>query len=231
MKAFGMFSALMAVIAGTAVAVKPGDSRMDVVNELGAPAGFIRFGNEETLYFDRGQVQMQNGKVVDFELISVAQLQERREAVARARAAQAALTAEQRAQLKTEGEAALQTLLADHDFAVASAAVQVARWREFMQKYPDVAVSQYYLPALKRWEEEQARAVQEQRIAALEQRVQEVEQRAMQNDASKWQYPAYYVMQPPLWYPSYFPGSSYHHGSPPGPVRSHGTAGGTSISF
>lgn len=198
----GLLAALLC--GGAAVAVQPGDTRLSVIAELGAPTGFIRAGKEETLYYDRGSVQLQGGKVVDFELISPAQLRERQAAAEKARVALAARTAEQRAQLKTEGEMALKLLLADPDFAQASATVQVARWREFMQRYPDVPVAAYYLPALKRYAAEQAHAAQEQRLAALEDRMQAAEQQALLNDTRPMQYPDGYLGQSTIFYPPTF---------------------------
>ena len=196
---------LAALLWGGAVeALQPGDTRMSVITELGAPKGFIRAGKEETLYYERGTVQLQDGKVVDFEIISPEQLRTQQAAAEKARAELAVRVAQLRAQLKLEGESALKKLLADPDFVQATAAVQVARWREFMKKYPDVAVAEYYLPALKRYEEEQVRAAQEQRIAVLEQRVQDAEQRALQNDSRKWQYPDYYIGQSTMFYPPAF---------------------------
>ena len=66
-------------------------------------------------------------------------------------------------------------------------------------------MSEYYLPALKRLETEQARNAQDQRLAVLEQRVQEAEQRALQNDTSKMQYPSVYIIRPSLFYPPMLP--------------------------
>jgi hypothetical protein len=214
----GLLAALL--WGGAAAAMQPGDTRMSVVAELGAPTGFIRAGKEETLYYDRGHIQLQNGKVVDFELISPEQLRAKQAAAEKARVEQAARMAEQRAQLKAEGETALKRLRADPDFAQASAGAQVARWREFMKKYPDVAVAEYYLPALKRFEAEQARAAQEQRIATLEQRVQAAEQRVLMNDTRRMQYPDYYLVQPSIYYPRAFPlPGPPHHTQPQGPSR------------
>lgn len=187
-------------LAGVAGAIKPGDTRTAVVEELGAPTSTIRLGKEETLYYERGRVQLLDGKVASFEIISPEQLRERQAAAEKARAEQAARLAQWRAQLKLEGEAALKQLLADPAFVSATAAMQVARWREFMRKYPDVPVTGYYLPALKRLEEEQTSQAQEQRIASLEQRVQDAEQRVLMNDTRKMQYPSVYIIQPSVWY-------------------------------
>jgi len=214
----GLLAALLC--GGAALALQPGDTRLSVIAELGAPTGFIRAGKEETLYYDRGHVQLQAGKVVDFEIISPAQLRERQAAAEQARVALAARTAEQRAQLKAEGETALRQLLADPEFAQASATVQVTRWREFMQRYPDVPVAAYYLPALKRYAEEQAHAAQEQRLAALEERVQEAEQRALLNDTRPMQYPDNYLGQPAFFYPPAFRFPDRPpHDLPQGPTR------------
>ncbi len=218
----GLLAALLA--GGTAVALEPGATRTSVIAELGSPTGLIRAGQEETLYYERGHVQLKNGKVVDFEIISPEQLRERQAAAEKARVALAARTAEYRARLKIEGEAALKTLLADTNFTQLSAAVQAASWREFMKKYPDVPVTAYYLPALKRFEEEQARAAQEQRLAALEQRVQDAEQRVLMGDIRKMQYPDYYLNPPLIYYPPAYrlPGSPQNnppHDPPHGPTR------------
>lgn len=191
---------IVLMLGGVAEAVKLGDSRMDVVAELGAPAGFIRYGKEETLYYERGTIQMQNCKVANFEIISPEQLRKKKAAETQARVIQAAKAAELRAQLKTEGESMLAKLLADPDFVNASATVQVIRWREFMKKYPDVPVSEYYLPTLKRYEEDQTQQARDQRIADLEKRVQEAEQRVLMNDTRKMQYPSLYIIQPTMWY-------------------------------
>ncbi|MCX7008843.1 MAG: hypothetical protein NTY53_16625 [Kiritimatiellaeota bacterium] len=219
----------------TVDAIKLGDARMDVVAELGAPTGFIRAGKDETLYYERGTIQLQNGKVVNFEIMTPEQLRERQAAAERIRAEQTERLVQLRAQLKTEGEAALKKVLADPDFVNAAPAAQVARWREFMKKYPDVPVGEYYLPALKRYEEEQAHTAQDQRIAALEQRLQEAEQRAMLNDTRRMQYPSLYVIQPSVWYRPPFgidgaPRREHTHG----PQRSSGTSGltgGVTFSF
>jgi len=68
-------------------AVKPGDSRQAVVDELGKPLGFIGRGDEEYLYYERGTVQLKDGKVLTAELISPEQAREQREAAERARVA------------------------------------------------------------------------------------------------------------------------------------------------
>jgi hypothetical protein len=234
MKTFFKLVLLAALACGDAAqAVKLGDSRMDVVAELGAPTGFIRCGKEETLYYERGSLQLQDGKVVNFELLSPDQLRAKKVAEAKARAEQAARVAELRAQLKTEGESVLAKLLADPDFVNAGSAVQVARWREFMKKYPDVPVSEYYLPTLKRYEEEQAQQARDQRIADLEKRVQDAEQRVLLNDTRQMQYPSLYIIQPSMWYrpPCGIHGAP-RRDHPPGPLRSSGgLTGGVSISF
>lgn len=221
MKANLMLGLLAALLwGGTAQALQPGNTRLQVIAELGAPTGFIRAGKEETLYYERGTVQLRDSKVVDFEIISPEQLRVRQAAAEKARAEQAERTALWRAQLKVEGEAVLNKMLAEPGLALAPAAVQVERWREFMKKYPDVPVAEYYVPVLKRLESEQAREAQEQRIAALEQRVQDAEQRALQNDPGKWQYPDYYYYPTAIFTPSlYGPLGPRPHEPPHGPTR------------
>lgn len=213
MKALKVIGMLVGVWgAASAWGVKPGDTRIDVIAELGAPQGFIRIGSEETLYFERGNIQLVAGKVTACDLISPEDVRERRLTAEHVQAEQARLAKETRARLKVEGEAALKTMLADPEFIAAGPDIQVARWRDFMQKYPDVPVAEYYLPALKRYEESQTIASQAQRIAELEWRVQQAEYKAqtMADDAQRfWQYPPYYIyaQQPFGWY---LPGHRTH---------------------
>ena len=214
MKAGLIITLALSMLGATrAWAVRPGDTRVDVVTELGKPTGFIRIGNEETLYFERGSVQLRGGKVVTADLISAEEVRERRLAAERAEAEQARVAAETRARLKVEGEAVLKVMLADPEFIAAGPEIQVARWRDFMQKYPDVPVAEYYLPALKRYSEIQTHGAQDQRIAELEWQVKQAEYKAqtMVDDAQYyWQYPPFYIVsQQPwsLWY------SSRHHGA------------------
>jgi hypothetical protein len=228
----GLLTALL--LGGAAGAVKLGDTRLDVVADLGAPTGFVRCSKEETLYYERGTVQLLNGKVVNFEIISTEQLRERKAAEEKTRAALLAKAAEQRAQLKTEGESVLAKLLTAPDFVNAGAAVQVARWREFMKKYPDVPVAEYYLPTLKRYEEEQAQQARDQRIADLEKRVQDAEQRVLMSDTRQMQYPSLYIIQPSMWYrPPCGINGAPRREHPHGPLRSSvgGLTGNVSFSF
>ena len=94
-------------------------------------------------------------------------------------------------------------------------------------------VSEYYLPTLNRYEEEQAQQVRDQRIADMEKRVQDAEQRVLLNDTRQMQYPSLYIIQPSMWYrpPCGIHGAP-RRDHPPGPLRSSGgLTGGVSISF
>jgi hypothetical protein len=81
---------LMGLVVGATVglsawAVKPGDSRQAVTEELGPPQGRIQSGDQEILYYERGTVQFKDGKVVNSELISTDQVREQHEAAKQAR--------------------------------------------------------------------------------------------------------------------------------------------------
>lgn len=102
-----------------AIEINVGDARDEVLNALGEPDGVVVFGDTEVLYFRRGQVDIQDSKVIrhtilseeDFEALKAKREQERllraREAERqRAQAAAAQAEEQSRAVKDPEKEAA-----------------------------------------------------------------------------------------------------------------------------
>ena len=80
--------------------IEKGDTRAFVIEMLGEPEGLMGNADYEILYFERGQVVLEGGKVVSAELVSEAEAAQRkvarvREAEARQRAADEALRRQQ----------------------------------------------------------------------------------------------------------------------------------------
>ncbi len=165
--------------AHVSAAVQMGDTRDAVLGELGSPLGIVRLDEAEILYFERGSVELRDGKVVRADVMSPQELKERREREAHAREVNARIEAEQRVRRVAEGEAVLKQWLASPDFLAESPRVQVERWCEFMIRYPEVSITEHYGAALERLEGEMEQELQERRIAELEQRVAEAEARAL----------------------------------------------------
>ena len=170
--------AALAMTAAGGWAVAPGDSREAVFAELGQPTGLIQTTDGELLYFARGSVELRAGKVVKADLVSEEALRQRRQAEAAARAQRAKGDVVRRAQLKAEGEAVMKQWLADPDFLTADPEVQVARWQDFMRRYPDVPAAGHLVAAQKRLEARQAGQAHDRKLAELESRTQQAEQRA-----------------------------------------------------
>ncbi|HWZ95554.1 MAG TPA: hypothetical protein VNW30_10195 [Opitutaceae bacterium] len=146
----------------------PGDSLADVQAALGAPIGQAQLGNKLILDYERGQVQLVDGKVIDFNFLSP-------KAFAAQQAQQKADEAKA-VQLKAQHIAEEQALkaqkLADPNFTSAPPAYQVSFWQDFRRRYPEVSCDDEYKLALARQQEA------EQKVAALEARVADAEDRA-----------------------------------------------------
>jgi hypothetical protein len=70
MKTIAFLLLLAAPVLAYATEIHPGDSFTDVQAALGAPQGQIQLANKLVLVYDRGQVQLVDGKVTDSNLIS-----------------------------------------------------------------------------------------------------------------------------------------------------------------
>jgi hypothetical protein len=179
-----------------ALSISVGDTADEVVSELGPPDRLIQINNSQTMYFERGIVEIADDLVISADLISEAALVKRleREAVERAiREEELRIQRERRMQ---EGAEALELKLEDSNFISASAAKRLAYWREFRRKYPEIAMPEDYFVALREREFEL-------REAGLEQRVRDLEARAARAQAA-----------PPEQYQVSYSSSPYYVSSP-----------------
>lgn len=146
-----------------------GDERLTVLETLGQPEGRIEMGEFERLFYDRGEVQLREGRVTRIELISEAAAEARREQLARA--------SESR---RVRGEAAKANRLTDPEFRARPAAERYAFWRDFRREFPEVDVFVQYTEAKAAAEADAERQRTADRLASVERRVAEAEFRARQ---------------------------------------------------
>ena len=166
-----------------AAEIRPGDNLEQVRVTLGTPRGQAESGGRLLLYYERGEVELQDGVVTRVALLS----RDAHEAESARRAAEAQRLREadeiRRARLRTEGEALKARQLADPDFRRASPARQVAFWEDFVRRYPDVPGHEELLLARLRFAEQQEQERKEaentERLARLEARLAESEARAL----------------------------------------------------
>ncbi|HZP59575.1 MAG TPA: hypothetical protein VFB27_04565 [Opitutaceae bacterium] len=147
-----------------------GDSLEEVRSALGEPRGQARLDGRLVLFYDRGEVELVDGRVTNSDFLSsedFAALQ-----------AQHAAEAERAAQVRAEGEALKAKKLADPAFASAPPAYQVAFWEDFHRRYPQVSCDDEYNLALARRQEELDKQAHDQNVTDLQNRATEAENRA-----------------------------------------------------
>lgn len=170
MKARCFLSAGICLVASLAAAVGVGDSYEQVVAELGMPSGLMEVGSLTWLQFERGLVKLVDDRVVEVRLLSPEELRAQR-------------LREQQAQARrlADGRAWKQATLSDPAFRAESGAHQLAFWRDFRIRYPEIPVHEEYAAAWERYEIEQAIASrdreQRERERAQEERIRELEER------------------------------------------------------
>jgi hypothetical protein len=179
MKTLAILLLLAAPMLAHATDVHPGDSLDDVQSALGMPNGHAQIDNNLTLFYDRGQVQLVDGKVTRLDLLSP-------EAFAAQQAQQKAddaRNAQLRAQNTAEGQALKAQKLSDPAFAAESPADQLSFWQTFSLRYPEVPSADAYNIALARQQEQLAAqerdrevTAQQQEIAAQQQRIADQQQ-------------------------------------------------------
>lgn len=127
--------------------IEEGDTRPFVIEILGEPDG--RLGNDkfETLYYDRGTVEFADGKVTSFDLVSEREAFERETARLRKQEERQRTAAAAKEERIKDGQAVLKSKLADKEFAATPPSEQVAYWKAFKQKYPEINVSKQLAPA------------------------------------------------------------------------------------
>ncbi|HWA27317.1 MAG TPA: hypothetical protein VG734_16810 [Lacunisphaera sp.] len=172
---------MIALAAGSPLAageIGPGATLAEVHATLGLPRGRAQAGGKDILYYERGEVVLQNGRV---EHVALRTPEEHAVLVAREDRRRDEREA-RRAKSLAEGTALRDAKLADPEFKHAPAAYRVAYWEDFARRYPEVTCAEQLAIAriqlkeqvaqeLARQEEERMRRTElEERLAATERR-------------------------------------------------------------
>ena len=187
--------------------VKIGDTYQQVIDQLGDPQGEIKSGTYQLLSFDRGRVELRNGKVAKTEILSDEQVEKKRLLAEKKLAEAERKFAAEREQRIAEGTTVHAAKLADEEFMVSPAADRVAFWQNFKKLYPEVPLGDEYTAALRELEQDYAaRRIErerQQQISDLEQRVADAEARA--DRAEQHQSPVVVYDTPSIYggYPAY----------------------------
>lgn len=156
--------------------IEIGDSRDSVIADIGEPGGFMASGDMETLFYKRGTVMLERGKVISVQIRSAEKqkqieaeklqaLDDEREAKDRARKAHI-----------EKGRAEKRRLLESEEFKSLPPHERLAQWRSFQHTYPDVSIEE-----ILKTEGREARGADTEevtaRIGKLEQQILEVQKK------------------------------------------------------
>ena len=146
-----------------------GDGRKQVIRVLGQPQGAMRTAGKEVLYYSRGLVNLEHGKVDQVDLLSEAELVVfKRQIALREEIKQLEEEAARRVKI-AQGREQRDRILADETFETRPASSRLHAWDMFKRRFPDVPVdASSYQRALEQIREQQAReqAVLQQKQAA-----------------------------------------------------------------
>lgn len=133
-------------------ALSPGDSADSVRKELGRPDGQIEIGPNRILFYERGEVVLNNDRVAKHNVMTEMEFAEESQRAAERKALLLQLAEERRLQREAEGLALKQSKLDDATFAGRSAAERVTFWRTFQKRYPMVPIDMELNSALAEYE-------------------------------------------------------------------------------
>ena len=176
--ALGLVSSLC--VAGE---VRFGDSQEAVISVLGQPHGYIQTESQTVLFYERGSVELEDGRVVSAKLISPDAAEARR----LERMRQDELARQAAVRRAVEGRSLRDRKLSDPSFLALPANSRAAYWQSFMRNYPGVPVGMDYEVAQRELQAEEAamraEADRMRQVAELQERAFVAEQRAADAEA------------------------------------------------
>lgn len=191
-----VLTAWLTGVGSLSAGVHIGDSHESVIAELGRPDGYIETETTDWLYYERGTVKLEDGRVVEADLITAEQARERRAREREEWERRRSLWAERQAKHLREGWELKQSRQSNPRFLSSPASQQVAFWRTFRARYPEIPIHEEYALALERyqdeWQNAQRERDRERRIAELEERLRRAEDRAMARSYSGVRHNAFY---------------------------------------
>jgi hypothetical protein len=137
-----------------------GDGKAAVVRVLGQPKGEMLNSKKEVLYYSRGLVDLQLGKVTQVDLLSEAELAELKRQIALMEEIKELEAEADREARNDKGREELARILGDEVFETRPASVRLHVWEAFKARYPDVELDEFsYQRAL---EEDQVQRAKDQ---------------------------------------------------------------------
>jgi hypothetical protein len=170
-----------------------GDNAAQVREVMGAARGQLHAGGRDLLYFDRGEVELNDGRV---SRVGLRSSQEQNTFESKQTAA-AARTDEARNRLMEEGRVLMASKLSDPVFQATPYNYQISFWENFSHSYPDVSAAEPLLVVRSRLAAQTAQAEADRAQAAQAQRIADLAERAARADAQarNYVYPFYPVYQ------------------------------------
>lgn len=168
-----------------AAEVGPGATYAEAVAELGSPRGRLQLGDRNLVYFERGEIEMREGRVTRVDL----RTPEENALLLAREEQQRSVRVDRQRELVAAGKAERDAKLADDNFRNAPVAYQVSYWQDFVRRYPGVSVAEPLTIARMKYNEQ---LEQKQQADRETQRREEREERelAAQRDRSEV-YPLY----------------------------------------
>jgi hypothetical protein len=170
---YGIF--LVAVFAGRLWAgeIEVGDSREEVIQEVGEPRGTMLSLRMETLFYERGTVTLRDGTVVHVRLKTAEEVVREKARRRQEEAARKVAQEQERERRIEEGKALKAWAMNDPEFKQSSPAERLDYWRKFQKTYPKISVSEEIASA-EREKLEMEREKLAVRIQELKQEIEEI---------------------------------------------------------
>jgi len=131
----------------TVAAIEIGDTKEQVLRELGEPTAFSDLGGKALMMYPRGKVVLVDGKVSSTTILSDEAYQKKQAAALAARQKRAgAMEAERKARIQ-EGQAMLANLKTNETFLASSPLRRVEILESFQERYPEVNADSLLVPA------------------------------------------------------------------------------------
>ncbi|MFT5125850.1 MAG: hypothetical protein ACI9TH_002521 [Kiritimatiellia bacterium] len=134
--------------------VQIGDNYEKVKAAYGKPTGQVYQGKLEIFIYPRGQVELQDGKVVKIKMLSEQVYNQKLVRKAERLRVERERDDAADGSNSTEGKAKLSDVLADPEFDQKPLIEQINYWRKFKRDYPGVDVDPFYREALERLKED-----------------------------------------------------------------------------
>lgn len=155
----------------------------EVEKILGKPQGKLEMGTNITLYYDRGLIDLVDGKVVKVHLVSPEEAILLRQAREREFEELKRQAENNRKRLTLDGQLALKKILADKKFEKQSPQERVAFWQDFQLQYPYTDIGTRLVDAMKEAGFQKQQRANQEEVVRLKAAMTTIHKRLLQLDA------------------------------------------------